>query len=129
MDAVVGYPDAHHATEAIMLKGIGFGLALTMMLVASCSSSDSGDSSITFSCDNAKSKCENDPPLPADECKKAIGDPKCGSVFMAFFLCIGEHQVCLPDGTTDTGAWGRACAMQQNAVAQCGGVPDGGGGD
>jgi len=108
-----------------MLKAIAAGLALTMLLVAGCSS-DPDESSNAFSCDNAKSKCPNDPPLPAAECKEALGHPTCGNAAMAFFLCIGQHQTCLPDGTTDQNTTLRECAMQQTAVEQCFGPGDAG---
>jgi hypothetical protein len=108
-----------------MFKAIAAGLAITMLLVAGCSS-DPDESSDPFSCDNAKSKCPNDPPLPAAECKEALGHPTCGNAAMAFFLCIGQHQTCLSDGTTDQNTTLRECAMQQTAVEQCFGASDAG---
>jgi hypothetical protein len=105
------------ATEEIMLKRIVTGLALSMMLIASCSSSESSDSK--GFCDNAKSKCPNDPPLDAELCKRLIGDSRCGSVYMNFFLCVGAHQACLADGTTDESATTRECGNEQNAAVQC----------
>jgi hypothetical protein len=113
--------------EKIMLKAIAAGLALTMTLVAGCSS-DSEGSQNAFSCENAKSKCPNDPPLPVAECKEALGHPKCGNVVLALFICIGEHQTCASDGTTDQDATERACSMQANAVRQCDAMGDAGGG-
>ena len=110
-----------------MLKGIAALLVLATMLVASCSSSESSGSN-TFSCDTAKSKCPNDPPLDPALCKSVIGDPSCGNVFMAFFLCIGDHQSCLADGTTDQSVTERECAKQQMAAEQCSPADAGGGG-
>src|SRR5690242_16294559 len=101
--------------EETMLKGIAVGFVLSMMFAASCSSSNSdnsGGGSNTFDCDNAKSKCPNDPPLPPATCKAAINDPKCGKVFLDVFLCIGAHQTCKDDGTTDTAVTDRECASQ-----------------
>ena len=110
-----------------MLKALAAGLVLTMLLAAGCSS-DSDTSSNSFSCDNAKSKCPNDPPLPVAECKEALGHATCGGAALAFFLCLGAHQTCLPDGTTDESVTARECAMQQTAVQQCFGMSDAGGG-
>jgi hypothetical protein len=101
-----------------MLKRIAAAFALSMMLVASCSNSDSTDSN-GFSCDTAKSSCPGDPPLDPAECKRIVGDPTCGNVFMDFFLCVGVHQKCLDDGTTDQSVTARECAAQQNAAIQC----------
>jgi hypothetical protein len=101
-----------------MLKGIIAALALSMMLVASCSSSDSSGSN-AFDCDNAKSKCANDPPLDPALCKRVINDANCGTVFLDVFLCIGTHQTCLADGTTDQTVTARECAAQQSAAEKC----------
>ena len=103
-----------------MLKGI-VALAFSMMLVASCgnSSEPGGGGSNTFDCDNAKSKCANDPPLDAALCKRVTTDPQCGKVFTDVFLCIGEHQTCLGDGTTDQSVSNRECATQMSAAQQC----------
>jgi hypothetical protein len=73
-----------------MQRGIVAALALSMMLVASCSSSESNDQS-EFPCDTAKSKCANDPPFDPDDCKKIVGDAQCGRVFVDFLLCAGLH--------------------------------------
>jgi hypothetical protein len=102
-----------------MLKGIAASLVLSLMLVASCSSSGSSGSSDTFSCDNAKSKCPNDPPLDPVYCKKATEEPNCGSLVLNMFKCIGAHQTCLADGTTDQSVSQRECASEFNAVANC----------
>jgi hypothetical protein len=110
-----------------MIKGIAALLALTM-LAASCSSSESSDSPQGFSCDNNKSKCPNDPPLPTEECKQSTGHPTCGKLVVDFFLCVGLHQTCLGDGTTDISVWMRECASQYAAVNQCFGASDAGGG-
>jgi len=104
-------------TEKIMRQAIALGLALSMMLVAGCSSSDSDSNG--FSCDTAKSKCQNDPPLDVAFCKRAIGDANCSDVYMKAFLCIGAHQTCLPDGTTDESVIARECANEQKAAEAC----------
>lgn len=110
-----------------MLKGIAAGFALSMMLVAGCTSSDSSDSN-TFNCDTAKSKCPNDDPPDRAQCKQIIGDPTCGTVFLGFLLCLGAHQTCLADGTTDVDASARECAPQQKAAEDCVPPTDAGGG-
>jgi hypothetical protein len=104
-----------------MRKGIVAGLALSLLLVGACSSDSNGGgtSSGTIDCDNAKSKCPNDPPLDPALCKQLTNDPKCGKVFTAALLCIGDHQTCKSDGTTDTSVSDRECASQQAAAAQC----------
>jgi hypothetical protein len=108
-----------------MFKAIAAGLIVTMLLVAACSS-NSEDSPSGFSCETAKSKCPNDGPLPVEECKRALGHPTCGNQVMALFLCLGEHQTCASDGTTDQSVTERACAMQISAVSQCDPAIDGG---
>ncbi|HMJ55375.1 MAG TPA: hypothetical protein VK540_25040 [Polyangiaceae bacterium] len=108
------------------MKKIGFGLALMMMLVASCSDSESPT---TFSCESVKSKCANDPKLDADQlrqCNEALGDAKCGQLYLSFFLCLADHQVCASDGTTDQDKTTAECTPQVNAVDTCAGVSDGG---
>jgi hypothetical protein len=109
-----------------MLKAIAAGFVLLTMLAAGCSSDS--DPPAGFSCDNAKSKCPNDPPFPPAECKAALGHPTCGNAFMTFFLCVGEHQTCLADGTTDTTVTERECAMEDSALTQCLSMDAGGGG-
>ncbi len=100
-----------------MLKRIVAGLAFSMMLVSSCSSSES-DNSKSF-CDTAKSKCPNDPPVDPALCKAIIGDAMCGGVFMTFLICGAANQTCRPDGTTDEEAVTRQCAKERAAAEQC----------
>jgi hypothetical protein len=110
-----------------MLKAIAAGLAVTMMLVAGCSS-EPEDSQNAFSCDTAQSKCPNDPPPDRAECKRILEDPTCGNVFMGLLLCAAQHQACLSDGKTDESVIRRECAMQVNAADQCASTIDAGGG-
>jgi hypothetical protein len=105
-----------------MLKGIAAGLALFLIIVAGCSSSSGSTESI---CDNPKSKCPNDKPLDSAECKKQIGDSHCGKAWEKLFKCIGEHQTCLSDGTTDQTVSQRECAAEFSGVQTCA-VGDGG---
>ncbi|HMI83632.1 MAG TPA: hypothetical protein VK550_06025 [Polyangiaceae bacterium] len=107
-----------------MLKRIIAGLSLSLVLVASCSSSESNDPK-PFSCDTAQSQCPNDQPPDREECKRILGDPTCGNVFLTFLLCLGAHQTCRADGTTDEMASARECGSQQAAAEKCAGV-DGG---
>jgi hypothetical protein len=101
-----------------MLKAIAAALALSMLLVASCSSSESGDPK-AFSCDTAKSKCANDPPFDPAICKMVVGHAECGKVFMAYLSCVGAHQTCLADGTTDQAVSARECAKEETAANDC----------
>ena len=111
-----------------MLKVIAAGLVLTTLLVAGCSSDPETSKPDTSACDNAKSKCPNDPPPPVAECKDALSHPTCGNAALAFFVCGAEHQTCTSDGTTDQSAIERACAMQLTAAQKCFGMNDAGGG-
>ena len=109
-----------------MLKGIAAGLALSLMVVASCSSSESNSN--TFSCDSAKSKCPNDEPPDAEDraqCNAIINDRACGTLYMAMLLCLADHQTCLPNGKTDEDTTAKACPDQVSAAEKCAGV-DGG---
>ncbi len=114
-------------------------LALTIVVAAGCSDDSSGgtpdggspgDGSSgapdAFSCETAKSACPNDEPFPVDACKLALNHPMCGQSYLRFIMCIGDHQVCKSDGTTDVDAWKVHCASQQAAVNQCFGPLDGG---
>jgi hypothetical protein len=111
-----------------MLKVIAAGLAVTMMLVAGCAS-DPDDSQKAFSCDTANSKCPNDAPPDRAECKRLLGDPTCGNVFLGLLLCAAQHQTCLSDGKTDESAIERECPMQITAAEKCASTIDAGGGD
>jgi hypothetical protein len=101
---------------------MGFGLVLlTSALAASCSS-DSSNSTTTFSCDSAKSKCPKDPALTAEQittCNKYLADPKCGNLYAAAALCLANHQTCAADGTTDQDKTKSFCQSEINATDPC----------
>jgi len=107
---------------------IGFGfVVLLSSLAASCSSDP--DSSKTFSCSTAKSKCANDPVPTAEDiqsCDKALSDPKCGNVVTVALLCLAQHQTCAADGTTDQDKTAAQCPSEVSAVDKCFGTGDGG---
>jgi hypothetical protein len=112
-----------------MRKVITAVFAVTMMAAASCSSSDSdGGSKTTFSCDDPKSKCPNDEPLDPATCKRIVEEPTCGDLMLQMFLCIGEHQTCLADGTTDQSVSERECSAEMSAAVRCATNFDAGGG-
>lgn len=128
------------------LERIAALLVSCLMLAASCSSdpvgatsdggggsggsggaggSGIGDASDAFSCD-AKSKCPNDATRNVAQCEQMRTHPTCGPIFLKFMKCIGDHQVCKDDGTTDIPVWMAACVAEQAENAQCFGMPDSG---
>ena len=128
------------------LKRIAALLVASFMLAASCSSdpvestgdggggtgggggSDGaagGDASEMFSCE-ARSKCPADQPRNVAQCEQMRTHPTCGAVFLKFMKCIGDHQVCKDDGTTDIPAWMSQCMTEQAENAQCFALPEAG---
>ncbi|MET0592377.1 MAG: hypothetical protein ABW133_06740, partial [Polyangiaceae bacterium] len=84
-----------------------------------------GDASDMFSCE-AKSKCPADSARNVAQCEQMRTHPTCSTVFLKFMKCIGDHQVCKADGTTDIPAWMEHCMTEQAENAQCFGMPDAG---
>lgn len=122
-----------------MRKGIASLFAVTIILAVGCSDDSNGGtpdsgspndgasgSPDAFSCETAKSKCPADPPFPVNECNLALNHPMCGQSYFRFIMCIGDHQVCKTDGTTDVDAWMVHCGSEQTEVNQCFGPRDGG---
>ena len=102
----------------------------SLVVVASstaCSSSDAGGSSApsrieTTDYCSLKGHCPNEPaPTSADlaQCHKAQNDPKCGGKFRVALDCVYAKEACLPDGTSDGIANGKACKAELDPWVAC----------
>jgi hypothetical protein len=105
-----------------MFERIGFGFVLLLSALAASCSSETDDSSKTFSCSTAKSKCAGDRAPTSEEiqsCDKALADPKCGNLVTVALLCLAQHQTCAADGTTDQDKTAAQCPSEVSAVDNC----------
>ena len=105
-----------------MFERIGFAFVLLLSSLAASCSSDPDDSSKTFSCSTAKSKCAGDRAPTSEEiqsCDKALADPKCGNLYAAALVCLSQHQTCKADGTTDEDKTKAQCQPELNAADPC----------
>src|SRR6476620_4960903 len=78
-------------------------LVAPLAALVACASTNSGPG---VDC-SYKGSCPNDPPPQASDvakCESIVSDPKCGSLFQAYYACALPLEKCTPAGKVDNSA-------------------------